>query len=69
MPEAGFIAAFDVDPSSVQDKLSLPHISATLICDNPSHAVPIPTPRGPHWAPLCAALLLMSAGTSGPALR
>jgi hypothetical protein len=68
MPEVGFIAAFDVDPFLCARQTLLPHISATLICDNPS-LVTIPTPRGPHWARLCAALLLMSAGTCGPALR
>ena len=49
MPEVGFIAAFDVDPFLYARQTLLPHISATLICDNPS-LVTIPTPRGPHFA-------------------
>ena len=53
MPEAGFIAAFDVDPSSVQDKLSCrtfqPRsfvIIRRMRCQSPRHVAP----TGPRFA-------------------
>ena len=49
MPEVGFIAAFDVDPSSVQDKLSCRTFQPRSFVIIPS-LVTIPTPRGPHRA-------------------